>query len=160
MLEIHRADPRARRAPSPRWARRSGHLPGPPGRPTAGADFRLPLPLHHPGHGCATRGRHYTPWDTKLARSAKPYFLVQLCAYADMLEAISGFRPGELVFMLGQGATAFPTRHFFHYYRQLRRSFLAFQGAGPWATCPIPGSTGAGAAGRRPPSSSSKTPIT
>ena len=40
-----------------------------------------------PGNGCACGGHHYTPWDAKLARSAKPYFLVQLCAYADMLEA-------------------------------------------------------------------------
>ena len=56
-----------------------------------------------PGNGCTCRGHHYTPWDTKLARSAKPYFLVQLCAYADMLEAMRGFRPAELVFVLGQG---------------------------------------------------------
>ena len=36
-----------------------------------------------PGGPCACGGRHYTPWDTKLARSAKPGFLLQLCAYAD-----------------------------------------------------------------------------
>ena len=56
-----------------------------------------------PGNGCPCGGQHYTPWDTKLARSAKPYFLVQLCAYADMLEAVRGYRPGEIVFVLGQG---------------------------------------------------------
>ncbi|MGH7511923.1 MAG: TM0106 family RecB-like putative nuclease [Gemmatimonadales bacterium] len=78
--------------------------------------------------GCACGGHHYTPWDTKLARSAKPYFLVQLCAYAEMLEAMSGIRPVELVFVLGQGdVQRFDTRRFFHYYRQLKRSFLTFQ---------------------------------
>lgn len=28
----------------------------------------------------------YEPWDTKLARHPKPYFLIQLCCYAEMLE--------------------------------------------------------------------------
>src|SRR5439155_8102741 len=27
----------------------------------------------------------YDPWDTKLARHPTPYFLIQLCAYADLL---------------------------------------------------------------------------
>jgi predicted RecB family nuclease len=93
-----------------------------------------------PGNGCACGGHHYTPWDAKLARSAKPYFLVQLCAYADMLEAMRGFRPTELVFILGQGnELRFETRHFFHYYRQLRRSFLAFQSRWTLGDVPHPG---------------------
>ena len=93
-----------------------------------------------PGNGCTCRGHHYTPWDAKLARSAKPYFLVQLCAYADMLEAVRGFRPTELVFILGQGTELrFQTRHFFHYYRQLRRSFVAFQGRWTLGDVPDPG---------------------
>ena len=80
------------------------------------------------GNGCACGGRHYTPWDTKLARSTRPEFLIQLCAYADMLEAVRGFRPAELVFVLGSGEhKSYATRHFFHYYRRLRRSFAAFQ---------------------------------
>ncbi|HUF35476.1 MAG TPA: TM0106 family RecB-like putative nuclease [Gemmatimonadales bacterium] len=89
---------------------------------------------------CAWGGWHYTPWDTKLARSAKPGFLIQLCAYADLLEAIRGFRPGEVVFVLGQGEVrSYLTRHYFHYYRQLRRSFAAFQGAWDAARVPDPG---------------------
>ena len=80
------------------------------------------------GNGCPCGTGHYTPWDTKLARSAKPHFLVQLCAYADMLEAVRGYRPGELVFVLGQGdERSYPTRDYFFYYRQLRRSFSRFQ---------------------------------
>jgi predicted RecB family nuclease len=93
-----------------------------------------------PGNGCACHGHHYTPWDAKLARSAKPYFLVQLCAYADMLEAMRGFRPTELVFVLGQdNELRFETRHFFHYYRQLKRSFVAFQGRWTLGDVPDPG---------------------
>ena len=93
-----------------------------------------------PGGDCGCGGWHYTPWDTKLARSAKPGFLIQLCAYADMLEAIRGFRPAELVFVLGHGEERpFPTRHYFHYYRQLRRAFSAFQSAWDAARMPEPG---------------------
>ncbi|MGH7630471.1 MAG: TM0106 family RecB-like putative nuclease [Gemmatimonadales bacterium] len=71
---------------------------------------------------------HYVAWDTKLARSARPYFLVQLCAYAELLEAIQGRRPAELVFVLGDGSKlSFRTDDYFYLHRQLKRSFLAFQ---------------------------------
>jgi uncharacterized protein len=92
------------------------------------------------GHKCDTaRGWHYTPWDTKLARSAKPGFILQLCAYADLLETINGFRPTEIVFILGHGEQRpFPTRDFFYYYRHLRRSFLAFQSQWDAARWPEP----------------------
>ncbi|HEX2218662.1 MAG TPA: TM0106 family RecB-like putative nuclease [Gemmatimonadales bacterium] len=90
--------------------------------------------------GCACGSWHYTPWDTKLARSAKPHFLVQLCAYADLIEAMRGFRPGEIVFVLGQGEErSYPTTHFFYYYRQLKRSFKAFQSRWQATTVPDPG---------------------
>ncbi|MBA3346347.1 MAG: helicase, partial [Gemmatimonadales bacterium] len=92
------------------------------------------------GAPCACGAWHYTPWDTKLARSAKPGFLIQLCAYAEMLEEIRGFRPGEIVFVLGQGEERpYSTRHFFYYYRQLRRSFSAFQSQWDPARVPDPG---------------------
>ncbi len=93
-----------------------------------------------PGENCPCGGRHYTPWDTKLARSAKPHFLIQLCAYADMLEAVRGYRPGEIVFVLGQGEEkSYPTRDFFFYYRELRRSFARFQSHWSIAAVPDPG---------------------
>jgi uncharacterized protein len=50
----------------------------------------------------------YEPWDTKLARHPKPYFLVQLCCYAEMLEAFQGVRPASLKIVLGgKGANEF-----------------------------------------------------
>ena len=72
----------------------------------------------------------YEPWDTKLARSAKPYFLLQLCAYADMLESLQGHRPARFGFILGDNTqTDFQTADFWNYYRRLRRSFESFQHA-------------------------------
>ena len=104
--------------------------------------------------GCG--GRHYTPWDTKLARSAKPAFLIQLCAYADMLEAMHGYPSprGRLRLRRRRSAPLFhpgllpllpaaPPR--------VRRVPV---GVGSCAAGPSPASTGAGAGGRRPPKGS------
>ena len=47
----------------------------------------------------------YEPWDTKLARHPKPYFLVQLCCYAEMLERRRASGPsGCASFREGPGA--------------------------------------------------------
>ena len=32
----------------------------------------------------------YQVWDTKLARSPKPYYALQLCCYSEMLAAVTG----------------------------------------------------------------------
>ncbi|MGH7579587.1 MAG: TM0106 family RecB-like putative nuclease [Gemmatimonadales bacterium] len=89
---------------------------------------------------CALGDYHYVPWDTKLARSAKPYFLIQLCAYAEMLDAVQGFRPKELVFVLGNNEERrFSTDHYFYYYRRLKQSFAEFQGAWERGHQPEPG---------------------
>src|SRR6266508_6137401 len=70
----------------------------------------------------------YRPLDSKLARSAKPYFLIQLCAYAQYLEAIQDIRPPQLGFVLGTGEERwFETERFFYFYRHLRDTFLEFQ---------------------------------
>ncbi len=83
---------------------------------------------------------HYAPWDTKLARTAKPYFLIQLCAYADYLTVLQGFRPAELVFVLGdRSIQRFRTEEFFYYYRHLTRSFLTFQDRWRPDSIPDPG---------------------
>lgn len=71
---------------------------------------------------------HYEVADTKLARSSKAYFLLQLCCYSDLLEQIQGVRPKGIRVVLGTGEEQyFPTDCFFHYYRTLRRSFERFQ---------------------------------
>jgi len=68
----------------------------------------------------------YEPWDTKLARHTKPYFLVQLCCYAEMLERAQGVRPQHFRVVLGATdaePTVFRTDDFFYYYRALKDAF-------------------------------------
>ena len=70
----------------------------------------------------------YEVWDTKLARKPKPYFIIQLCCYADILESIQGMRPGEIAVVLGDNTTKrFRTDDFFYYYSQLKTDFLTQQ---------------------------------
>lgn len=69
----------------------------------------------------------YEPWDTKLARSIKPKFIVQLCAYAEMLGAVQGHLPVRGGAILGDGVMA-PinlTAHW-HTWLHLRQQFLDF----------------------------------
>jgi len=87
---------------------------------------------------------HYEVWDTKLARSAKPYFLVQLCAYAEMLEAVQGTRPKQVEVVLGNGnRLRFTTDKFFYYYRELKKAFTHFQDKIDLNTAPYPGESAA-----------------
>jgi uncharacterized protein len=98
------------------------------------ADF-----LHRMDGSCTLGSHFYEPWDTKLARSAKPYFLLQLCAYADMLESMQGRRPDKFGFIFGDGSeTPFRTGDVWHYYRRLKRSFEAFQRDWSEDDCPDP----------------------
>ena len=85
-------------------------------------------------------GFHYEPWDTKLAKSAKPYFVIQLCAYADMLESIQKYRPRGFTFIFGDDTRVqFRTDHFFYYYRRLKKEFLDFQNRFDFTRMPEPG---------------------
>lgn len=78
---------------------------------------------------------HYEVWDTKLSSTAKPSHLLQLCCYADMLQAMQGVRPEQLVVALGSGSfSRFRTDDYFYYYRALKAGFLnAQQGFNPEA---------------------------
>jgi len=68
---------------------------------------------------------HYEVWDTKLAKTVKPYFLIQLCCYADMLEVLQENRPEKIVVVLGHGERAsFSTNDYFYYYQNLKSRFL------------------------------------
>ncbi len=83
---------------------------------------------------------HYEVWDTKLARSPKPYFLVQLCAYADFLLRVQGVLPSEVEVILGnRERRRFRTKDFFYYYLQLKRAFVQFQESFDAAMMPHPG---------------------
>ena len=68
----------------------------------------------------------YEAWDTKLARHAKPYFVLQLCFYTEQLGRIQLVEPAHMAVVLGTGEVArLRYREFDAYYRTIRRSFLA-----------------------------------
>jgi len=70
---------------------------------------------------------HYEVWDTKLSKKLKPYFVIQLCCYAEMLEEIQGVRPDHITIVTGDNKRhRLWTEHYFAYYRALKKAFLAF----------------------------------
>jgi predicted RecB family nuclease len=72
----------------------------------------------------------YEVWDTKLAKKLKPYFAIQLCCYAEMLEVIQGVRPKDVVVVLGTAESRrLGTEEYYAYYRSLKDLFLTFQNA-------------------------------
>lgn len=81
----------------------------------------------------------YEVSDTKLARRPKPYFLLQLCAYAAMVEGVQGRRPDGVHVVTGDGAEhRFRTEDYVHYFRALEGAFLEAQRAFDPAACPLP----------------------
>ncbi|MGE0262165.1 MAG: TM0106 family RecB-like putative nuclease, partial [Candidatus Obscuribacterales bacterium] len=70
----------------------------------------------------------YEPWDTKLALHAKPYHLIQLACYADMLSGLQGALPDHIYVVLGNGETrCLRLQDYLYQYRQVRSDFLRFQ---------------------------------
>ncbi len=71
---------------------------------------------------------HYEVWDTKLSRSPRPYFAVQLCCYAEMLESVQGRYAGEMAVVLGNGEISrLASADFRFYYQHLKQQFLDFE---------------------------------
>src|SRR5215207_3047719 len=80
----------------------------------------------------------YEVADTKLARSAKPYFLLQLAFYSEQVGRIQGRLPDRMHVVLGTNERAsYRVRDFDAYYRRVRRRFLEWV-ADPPATYPLP----------------------
>jgi len=76
-----------------------------------------------------TTSGQYQVWDTKLARSPKPYYAIQLCCYSEMLSAVTGEPTPEFFgIILGtKDRVEFRTEDFIHYYRRIKAEFLAMQ---------------------------------
>ena len=73
----------------------------------------------------------YEALDTKLARSAKPAYILQLCFYDEQLARIQGRRPEHIRVLLGSGELAtFRPQEFGAYYRRVRSRLVEFVGAG------------------------------
>ena len=71
----------------------------------------------------------YQVWDTKLARSPKPHYAVQLCCYSEMLADMTGQQlPERFGIILGsKERIEFRVEDFIHYHRGLKTSFLSMQ---------------------------------
>jgi predicted RecB family nuclease len=81
----------------------------------------------------------YEVADTKLARTAKPKHIIQLCVYADLLAVIQGIDPPNLHVVLGDGSVAtVTTANVRHYYATARERFRAFADDGRSATSAEP----------------------
>ncbi len=73
----------------------------------------------------------YEVLDTKLSRTPKAKFLVQLCCYSDMLMEVQGVAPEMMHLVLGDGTEQnFRVANFFKYYRNLKKRFLEYVGNG------------------------------
>jgi predicted RecB family nuclease len=82
----------------------------------------------------------YEPVDTKLARSAKPLHVMQLCFYAEQLERIQGRLPEHVHVELGSGVReTLRTADFIAFFRRSRQRLLsAIAGEGATETWPWP----------------------
>lgn len=86
--------------------------------------------------GRGNRGQWlYEVVDTKLARSTKAKFLLQLCFYSDLLSDIAGELPHRMHVELGNGKReSFRVGDYIHYYRSLLTRLLDYLAAYPDAT--------------------------
>jgi predicted RecB family nuclease len=81
----------------------------------------------------------YEVLDTKLARHTKPYFLIQLCFYSDLLEQLQGVRPEHMHVALGSGQrVSYRVDEFFAYYKRLKALYGERLLAGFAGTYPEP----------------------
>ena len=85
-------------------------------------------------------GRHqYEVVDTKLARTSRAKFILQLSFYSDLLSDLTGELPRHIHVELGNGKReTFRLADYFHYYRHLLGRMLAFTEAYGKAEAPYP----------------------
>jgi predicted RecB family nuclease len=80
----------------------------------------------------------YHAVDTKLARHAKPAYILQLCFYSEQLARIQGREPAQIHVLLGNGERkSFRPQEFAAYARRVRRRLEEFVAAGA-ETIPYP----------------------
>lgn len=71
----------------------------------------------------------YEVIDTKLARSPKTKFLIQLCYYSELIANIQGYFPEKMHLVLGGASPSQQTYHvadFIDYFRNVKSRFLSF----------------------------------
>jgi uncharacterized protein len=81
----------------------------------------------------------YEVADTKLARSTKTKFLIQIGLYSDLVAQLTGALPERMHLILGTGErVSYRVADYIHYLRLLRADFLTFVAAPPADTYPLP----------------------
>ena len=72
---------------------------------------------------------NYEIWDTKFARTPKPYYSIQLCCYSEMFAAMSSKKmPEKFGIILGtKKRIEFRVEDFIYYYRRIKADFLSMQ---------------------------------
>ena len=91
----------------------------------------------------------YQIWDTKLARSPRPYFIIQLCAYSEMFAETTGEAPAKKFGIIlgpsgdegkGKERVEFAFEDFRYYFENLKERFFALHNdfTGDLATRPEP----------------------
>jgi len=74
-------------------------------------------------------GFSYEVWDTKLSRQPKPYFVIQLCCYAEMLNSIQGCYPQFVAVVLGNNEVErLRTDNYRYFYQYLKQQFITSEG--------------------------------
>lgn len=70
----------------------------------------------------------YEVWDTKLSKKAKPYFIIQLCCYSEILTTVQQATPEKFSVVLGNNNQPFfKVSEFFPFYKQVKGQFLSQQ---------------------------------
>jgi predicted RecB family nuclease len=84
----------------------------------------------------------YIPLECKLALNPKPYFVIQACAYCELLGAIQGRQPDRFALLLGDRQIQYFNRTDYSYYvDNLRLDFLAMMDRFDPSQRPIPTSS-------------------
>jgi uncharacterized protein len=69
----------------------------------------------------------YIPIECKLSSHPKPIYLVQACAYCEMLEPMLGYRPLQFrLYLGGQRFRTYPSNSFWAWYEELRQRYRNF----------------------------------
>ncbi|MGE4579125.1 MAG: TM0106 family RecB-like putative nuclease [Desulfuromonadales bacterium] len=81
----------------------------------------------------------YEVVDTKLARSPKAKFIIQLCLYSDLLSVDQGFLPHNIHVVLGDRTEqSYRLADYYRYYRSVKARFLERMKGGLASTYPEP----------------------
>lgn len=81
----------------------------------------------------------YEVVDTKLSRSPRAKFILQLCLYSELLDDVQGLLPRHIHVVLGDRTEqSFRLANYYRYYRKIKERFLQAAKLPPGTTYPMP----------------------